>query len=321
MGLFGKNRDELIEEEEIEEKLTRKFKDLKPENKKKRKEPPKPWGKRERYTVLTVLLATMVVSGILSVSARNYKLPGFPRIKLSGFTLSNPFEEQIITIGGKKEDSDMDVKAATIQAKFREKTNNLSGLYALYIIDLKSGRSFGVNENEVMQAASLIKLPVMYFAIGQVDDGKIEAMGKRSDNAVFNEMVKKFGKTGLQNYINNLGMVNTSISENTTTPKEIGDLFEKIYKESINQNPENSKKLLEYMTETTFENWLKRGVPSEIRVAHKYGRELHVINDAGVVYAENPYIVVIMTDGVIEKEADILFPELSKLVYDEMQEK
>lgn len=55
MGLFGKNKEEEFDEEEgfneeedlQDRKLTRKFKDLNPENKKRRKEPPKPWGKRK----------------------------------------------------------------------------------------------------------------------------------------------------------------------------------------------------------------------------------------------------------------------------------
>jgi hypothetical protein len=52
MGLFGrKNEEEFDEEEGFSEeeelkdrKLTRKFRDLKSENRRKRKEPPKPWG-------------------------------------------------------------------------------------------------------------------------------------------------------------------------------------------------------------------------------------------------------------------------------------
>ncbi len=75
MAIFGRNKDEDYEDEdEFEEggredrKLTKKFRDLKPENKKKRKEPPKPWGKKERIIVLSVLLATVIISAILSFS-------------------------------------------------------------------------------------------------------------------------------------------------------------------------------------------------------------------------------------------------------------
>ncbi len=70
MFLFGKKKKE--EEEILEEDLPakKKFKDLRSENKKKRKEPVKPWGKPERLLVLVVLGLTVGVSAILSALAR-----------------------------------------------------------------------------------------------------------------------------------------------------------------------------------------------------------------------------------------------------------
>ena len=277
-------------------------KDLKAQNKKKRKEPPKPWGKKERYFILGVLLTTVLTAATLGISARDFKLPGLPKFS---FNFKNPFGEQVIIVGNK------DTKFLEIINSFEEKTKNLSGTYTLYVIDLETGYSFGIGEDRVMQAASLIKLPVMLYSQGKVPDSKIEAMGKRSDNAVFNELVNNFGKDTLQNYINELNMEKTSIEENETTPKEIGDLLRKIY-------DDKNEKILGYLTDTIFENWLVEGVPEDIRVAHKYGREVHVVSDGGVVYSEKPYIIVIMTQGVVEREADEIFPELSRIVYDGM---
>ena len=297
MAMFGKRRDEEEYDEEYEVQTPRrKIRDLKPENRKRRKEPVKPWGKKERYVVLVILLVTVLVAVALGISARDFKLPGFPKIKIE-----NPFKEEVIVVGSKKNYS-------KIASDFKEKTKNLSGTYALYIIDLSNNYSFGVDGEKVMQAASLIKLPVMLYVNGKVDDSNIEAMGKRSDNVVFSQMRSKFGDTALQSYIDELGMKNTSIEKNETTPKEIGDFFKKFKDEPM----------MEYLVDTIFEDWLPKGIPENIKIAHKYGREVHVVNDAGVVYAEKPYVVVIMTQGVIEKEADEIFPELSKLVYDGM---
>src|SRR5688572_12694049 len=107
MGLFGKKKkskeeeeldddDDLEDEEESGDKRTLKrtplkkkdFKDLSPENKKTRKEPIKPWGKKERFLVLSVMILTALISGIAALSARNYKLPGVPRIKFPQNLLS-----------------------------------------------------------------------------------------------------------------------------------------------------------------------------------------------------------------------------------------
>ena len=71
------------------------------------------------------------------------------------------------------------------------------------------------------------------------------------------------------------------------------------------------------MTDTNFENWIRPGIPEDITFVHKYGREAHVVNDAGIVMSDKPFVMVIMTDGVIEREADDLIPKLAKLLYDE----
>jgi beta-lactamase class A len=311
MSFLRKNKEEDFEDEyEEEERPPRRIRDLAPKNKRKRKEPPKPWGKKERYVVLGLFSLTIFTSAILAISARDFKLPGFPRFStdFKNFKL-NIFKEETITIG--KGTPGQKKKADQIISDFESKTRELSGTYALYVIDLSNGYSFGTDENKVMQAASLIKLPIMLYVSGKVDDAKIEAMGKRSDNSVFMEIRNEFGDKVLQDNITSLGMVNTSIIENQTTAKEIGDLLKKIYEDK-------NELILDSITGTIFEDWLTPGIPEGIRISHKYGREVHVVNDAGIVYSQQPFVVVIMTQGVVEKEADQVFPELSKLVYDGM---
>jgi hypothetical protein len=107
MALFGKNgeedyedEDELLADEEKEDRrFTRNFKDLKPENRRKRKEPPKPWGKKERLLVLIFLLVTVVVSAVLALSATSRSFSGF-HINLSkpDFSFLNIFKEETIEI-------------------------------------------------------------------------------------------------------------------------------------------------------------------------------------------------------------------------------
>jgi hypothetical protein len=85
MAFFRRNKDEDYEDEdeELEEedrrdrKLARKFKDLRGENKRRRKEPPKPWGKRERILILIILLSTMIISGVLAGLKFSFTKPDF----------------------------------------------------------------------------------------------------------------------------------------------------------------------------------------------------------------------------------------------------
>ena len=262
----------------------------------RKKELVKPWGKKERLIILSALLITVLVSVFFSFSSGNFEPP-----KFSNFSLDNIFKGETIIVGK------IPVSPKII-SEFNNMTRNLKGTYAFEVIDLSTGSKFGVNNDQVMQAASLIKLPLMLYVQGKVDDSKLEAMGKRSDNNVFKELVAKFGKATVQDYIDSLGMKNTSIAENSTTPDEIGNLFIKLYQDK-------NEKILSYLTNTIFENWIKKGVPEGVRVAHKYGREVGVVNDAGIIYSKNPFILVIMTQGVNELEADRLIPELTKMIY------
>ena len=109
-------------------------------------------------------------------------------------------------------------------------------------------------------------------------------------------------------------MAKTSLSENITTPEERGIFFKKLYKNEL-LSAEKTSDLENYMTDTAFEKWLRPGLPDAVRLVHKYGREVHVVNDAGIVMSDKPFVIVIMTDGVIESEADMLIPDLARILY------
>jgi len=354
MNIF--KRKEEVEEDESELRgrynSRKNIKDLKPEYKRRKREPPKPWGVKERLIVLFVLLATVLTSAFLGLSSRNYKLPGLPRLNVDIRNL-NPFKEETIVIGKKTNDAEINKqkeKAEKIVEVFREKTNSLSGVYAFQVTDLDSGYSFGVNEVEPMQAASLIKLPVIAALYTEVEKGIIDLdtkyslknsdkrvgsgslygrpagtvltyrelvnlMGKQSDNTAFNILRNLLGDAKIGETIKTLTMDGTSLKDNETSPKDIGLFFQKLYNGEV-VSDKNKSEILNSLTDTIYENWLAAGIPNNVQVAHKYGREVHVVNDAGIIFTQNPFVLVILTDGVVEREADDVIPQLAKRIYE-----
>lgn len=309
----------MVKQTEIEEED---FKDLKPQNKRRRKEPPKPWGKLERIIVFLVLLVTVGSATILSLSARNWKLPNLPKLSFPKISTLNPFREQTVVVGNHATQIDQH-KIEKIKTDFRNITDGYSGIYAFYIYDLNGDYFYGENYQESLTAASLIKLPVMELAFKELEAGSLkeeetlpllEAMGKRSDNQAYLQMVDTLGKEEIQKEIDNLGMTNTSLKDNLTTPEDIGTFFKKLYNHEL-LSEEYTNLFFEYLTNTNFEEWLRKGVPTSIPLVHKYGRETHSVSDAGVVLDTKPFVLVIMTDGVVETEADYLFPQLANLLY------
>jgi len=363
MRIFSKKEED---EESFDEQEKRKrfidrrnpknkdFKDLKPENKRKRKGPPKPWGRKERIFIFLVLIISILTSGLLAASARAWRLPGLPRMKLSTLSLKglSIFKEETIVIGSKDNQvTQVDQKKIEeIKNYFENSIKNLSGIYALHVYDLEAGYGFGVNENEVMQAASLIKLPALAALYKEAESGNInldeeyrlkqtdkvggagslytkptgtlitfqemaELTGQQSDNTAFTIIRKSLGDEKINKVISEIGMDNTSLTQNKTSAEDIGNFFEKLWKGEI-VSEESRDEILEYLTNTTYEDWLVAGIPKDVRVAHKYGREIHVVNDAGIVFAEPPFVLVVMTGGVVEKEANEIFPQLSKTIFE-----
>jgi len=354
---FGKKEDEDFEEEELEEVKVRKrprtkdFKDLKPENRKRRKEPKKPWGRKERLFILFIVMTFSLISAFFTLTSRSWKLPGLPRLnfKLPKIGLPLLSEERII-IEGRKKEREISNK---VVSRFNEITKGLSGVYGFYVIDLERDFSYGFNEEEVFEPASLNKLPVMLglfmgFETGNFDpeteyvlkksdklsgSGSLRSkpegfvlsyreliryMGKESDNTAYNIAKNILGKERIEKIVRFVGMERTTVlgDKQKTTPKDIAIFFKKLYLREL-LGDDFREEFLEYLTKTSYENYLAAGVPEDVRVAHKFGKELHVINDAGIVFSKKPYIVVIMSKGIVEKEADIAFPLISKVIFEE----
>ena len=143
----------------------------------------------------------------------------------------------------------------------------------------------------------------------------IRLMGKQSDNTAFKIARNLLGSEKIDQALLRIGMDNTSLADNETTPEDIGIFFDELWHGNI-LSEEHRDELLDYLTDTLYEEWITKGVPENVRVAHKYGVETHVVNDAGIVYADSPFVLVILSKGAIEKEADGAIPKLTQIVYE-----
>jgi len=232
-------------------------------------------------------------------------------------------------------------------------TKDLRGTYGVYMEDLETGESFGINEDEVMTAASLIKLPVFAAVYREIERGNLSLeteyqlqaidkvagagsmysqpvgktytyeamlylMGRQSDNTAFRAFSNLLGAREIQQTIDLLGMNDTSLAENETTPRDIGKFFSKLYQGDL-VNQENREKFFDHLSKTIWEDRIPAGIPEGIRVIHKVGTEMGVISDAGVILGEKPFVLVIMSEGVNESEAKEVLPEIAELIYTDLE--
>lgn len=295
------------------------------------------WGWQQRIQILLFILISTLPAAVLYLSSRSWKLPSLDLNKLFDFRGQYVFETS-----GRYQDS--------LEIEFRNKTNLLTGIYGYYFLDLQTGFQSAVYADRQFEAASLIKLPVMAAFWAEAEKGNIDPdtfyvlktkdkvggagslqtkpegfeisykdlvslMGKQSDNTAYKIIRQQIGDEAVVKILLKAQMKNTDLSTNKTTPADIGRFYQHLLR-GLLINSQHKDMLLDSLTNTQFEEYLPSGVPEGVEVAHKYGREVHVLHDAGVVWAKRPYVIVLMSEGIIDSEAEEVFPELSRLFYD-----
>jgi beta-lactamase class A len=224
------------------------------------------------------------------------------------------------------------------------------GTYGWYVHNLKTNLVYGANYDFSFTAASVNKVPIMiaylkeveaghqnlsstYYLDGQdIEEGSgslqyqdvgtpytftklLEFAGKNSDNTAANVIARIIGKGPIQAFINSRLMDNTNIVKNTTSPKEMGELFADVYADKIFKNQKTKEFFYQTLSQTDYEDRISAGVPEGTLVVHKIGNQIQVWNDCGLVIAKNPYVLCILTDGTAEEEAKEVLPSISRLVW------
>ena len=85
---------------------------------------------------------------------------------------------------------------------------------------------------------------------------------------------------------------------------------------------------LELLTQSAFKGGMVKGIPKDIRVAHKFGewgdikRNIHELHESGIVYiAEKPYLLTVMTRGDNTEKLSEEISKISAYVYEMMSAK
>lgn len=200
----------------------------------------------------------------------------------------------------------------------------LEGTYIIYAKSLNSeARSWELevgSSTEVVQAASLIKLPVMVGVYRMTERNEIDLdeiyklreedriggsgslvskpkgyevtirklvwhMGNESDNTAFAAIVNMVGKDKLQSEFLRMGLVNASIQRNEITPKETAKLLDELYGYEL-VSEDGAEEILEAMTDTWYEDRIPAGIikSQELRDESREVRVAHKVGtEIGVV--------------------------------------
>lgn len=158
----------------------------------------------------------------------------------------------------------------------------------------------------------------------------IQHMIDHSDNSayfVLLEYLKQISpeKDLLKDLYTRMGIIDPQNSlEDSLSVKSYSSILVQLYHSSFFDKKETSEKALEYMADTDFNDGIVAGVPSKIRVAHKFGERANLENDqkqlhdCGIIYYPgNPYLLCVMTRGNDWQKLTSIISSISKTVYEE----
>ena len=243
-------------------------------------------------------------------------------------------------------------KLDAVQAMLNQKYNR--GNLSIYVKDLDSGFTSGVNSSKMMYSASLSKLPILYWTQKQIIDGKIspsdqlrytdsvnsftgafktEGTGflpKTADNQSYSllDLINRTAKDSdnvasnmiafyeTNQFSNDFQSEITKISGQSWNPVEreasaemVGRVLEALYRESGVS--------FDALVGTDFDTQrIPAGLPKTVKVAHKIGTADEFNHDAGVIFTDSPYILVIESSN--NTSNDVL-ADVSKDVYEVMK--
>ncbi len=206
---------------------------------------------------------------------------------------------------------------------------------SIYYEQVNSGANISVNKELRLFPASLSKLAQAIIVTKKVEDGSfawnhkleilqedlsstsgtlyqrvsggsyvsVEELLKEllvySDNTAQNVFRRYLTADDYINFQNQTGLQDLYNEKGFISAKEYTRMLRVLYGSSYLE-PEHSQKILEYMSQSTFRDYLSQGIPAGLRFAHKYGEntEYHIFADSGLVYVPGkPYMLTVILKG------------------------
>ncbi|MCI6011374.1 MAG: class A beta-lactamase-related serine hydrolase [Firmicutes bacterium] len=153
-----------------------------------------------------------------------------------------------------------------------------------------------------------------------------------SDNLAFNILTDLLGMDRINETFRSLGYSNMRINrkiydlekmamgvENTVSVEEIASIFERIYRGQL-VSRSASRSMLELLELHQQHNILPHPFSETMRIAHQTGVDEDVLLDAGIVSAQNPFVLSLAASDMDMGMAETVLRDITQICYLETRE-
>ncbi|MFU2182075.1 serine hydrolase [Streptococcus pluranimalium] len=239
---------------------------------------------------------------------------------------------QIDNYGWVKADllSKQDTRVEAVQALLTKKYQKAH--YGIYVKQLDTGLTAGINSSSTMYAASLAKLPILYYTQESLDQGKISKDTKFEYTSKVNDFAGAYDPSGsgslpkksnqkaysVDELMKKVAQQSDNVASNMLgyyVTDQFGQDYQSVISAASGQSwdmearqmsPETIGNILEalyyqngqvldYLSQTDFDGErISKNIKE--KVSHKIGDAYDFKHDAGIIYTSSPFILTIMTD-------------------------
>jgi beta-lactamase class A len=242
-----------------------------------------------------------------------------------------------------------------LEKKLTSLVNQQNGAYGVYLSEIDSQSFLGVNYQESFPGASLMKLPVIIAAYQEAErkqfdltaeyrlkeEDKLPGNGsvhlqpegtiytyralaklavEQSDNTAISVIAKTIGEDKIQKTIDLLGLAKTNYRLKQTTPEDMGQLLLALHQGQA-LTAAHSQEIIGFLINTIFNDQIPAFLSDNLTVAHKIGLDENLLHDAAIIFTDTgDFVLVIMSQGDPQDQAQKTLEEITKMVWEEITE-
>lgn len=190
--------------------------------------------------------------------------------------------------------------------------------------EIENTTPYDPNEQNIAPA-QLLELNKKYTI-----DQLINQMIIHSDNLAYKILLSNIDNSLVLKVYKDLGvdisMATNNPAGNILRVKDYAAFFRILYNASYLER-NLSEKALQLLSQSIYNEGIVAGVPKNIPVSHKFGERKyietneHQLHDCGIIYSnKNPYLLCIMTRGVNFQNLSNVIKEISKVVFENINQ-